>query len=446
MTWDAEHVILHKALLALRTMSDERNGNDRDDAMEEDEERRVRAICPPARARANRAPCRARQAERGASLTPRFPPSVPQPRRDRSESPGRGRSGSRSPPPPPRERRNYSDEEEDDRPRRAEEVMDVDSNDAAFILGRGGQTKQKISRVSGADLDLNERDNKITIYGTRRQRKAARDYIGYIMMQRTGEVHIDLEEDRDDITVVKVPEDCVAFCMGRGGQTLRTMEQEWGSLMFFAKSSAGSNDGKEMLMIFGPLRARRGAEMKVMSAIEHKKPGTFVRDGELFMQKRVVGDQAEGSWDVDWMILEGDEFSYALGAGGSTRKKLAAASGCVLEYVGNMACFCGYKRERRRAKDYLKWLLKQRHGPVTVDYEERDDVTIVRVPQGSVGFITGHRGESLRSIERETNTFCFINEASKGGKEEELLIFGDSDIARWPPSLHPSPSESTPST
>ena len=308
--------------------------------------------------------------------------------------------------------------------------MDVDANDAAFILGRGGQTKQKISRVSGAELDLNERENKITIYGTRKQRKAARDYIGYIMMQRTGEVKIDLDEERDDITVVKVPDDCVAFCMGRGGQTLRSMEQEWGSLMFFAKSATGSNDGKEMLMIFGPLRARRGAEMKVMSAVEHKRPGTFVRDGELFMQKRVRGDEVDGSWDVDWLLLEGDEFSYALGAGGSTRKKLAAASGCILEYVGNMACFCGYKRERRRAKDYLKWLLKQRDGPVTVDYEERDDVTVVRVPQGSVGFITGHRGESLRSIERETNTFCFINEASRGGKEEELLIFGDSDNAR----------------
>ena len=308
--------------------------------------------------------------------------------------------------------------------------MDVDANDAAFILGRGGQTKQKISRVSGAELDLNERENKITIYGTRKQRKAARDYIGYIMMQRTGEVKIDLDEERDDITVVKVPDDCVAFCMGRGGQTLRSMEQEWGSLMFFAKSAAGSNDGKEMLMIFGPLRARRGAEMKVMSAVEHKRPGTFVRDGELFMQKRVRGDEVDGSWDVDWLLLEGDEFSYALGAGGSTRKKLAAASGCILEYVGNMACFCGYKRERRRAKDYLKWLLKQRDGPVSVDYEERDDVTVVRVPQGSVGFITGHRGESLRSIERETNTFCFINEASRGGKEEELLIFGDSDHAR----------------
>ena len=84
---------------------------------------------------------------------------------------------------------------------------------------------------------------------------------------------------------------------------------------------------------------------------------------------------------------------YALGSGGSTRKKLAAASGCILEYVGKMACFCGYSDERKRARDYLRWLLKQKAGAVTVDSEGRDDASVVSVPKTSVGFITGHRGE-----------------------------------------------------
>jgi len=306
----------------------------------------------------------------------------------------------------------------------------MESADAAFILGRGGSTKQKIARVSGADLDLNERENRISIFGTRRQRDAAKDYISFIMQQRVGSVTIDLDERRDDVTVVKVPEDCVAFCMGKGGGTLRMMEQEWGTLMFFAKTKGGRDDSREMLMIFGSMRSRRGAEMKVMSAIEHKKPGTFVGSGELYMQSRCPGDQAPEGWDEDWMKLEGDEFSYALGAGGTTRKKLAAASGCILEYVGQMACMVGYKKERKRAKDYLKWLLKQKNGPVSVDHEARDDVTVVKVPSESVGFITGHRGEALRTVERETGTFIFINEDSRGGKSEDLLIFSDEERSR----------------
>ena len=32
-----------------------------------------------------------------------------------------------------------------------------------------------------------------------------------------------------------------------------------------------------------------------------------------------------------------------------------------------------------------------------------------QVPRDSVGFITGHRGESLREIERVSGTFCFAD-------------------------------------
>ena len=42
----------------------------------------------------------------------------------------------------------------------------------------------------------------------------------------------------------------------------------------------------------------------------------------------------------------------------------------------------------------------------------------------SVGFITGHKGEGLRSVEQRTGTFIFTNPSSKGAGTEELLIFG----------------------
>ena len=43
-----------------------------------------------------------------------------------------------------------------------------------------------------------------------------------------------------------------------------------------------------------------------------------------------------------------------------------------MEYVGQVAFICGTLDERVRAKTYLKWLLKQRHGSVYVeDLKER---------------------------------------------------------------------------
>lgn len=58
-------------------------------------------------------------------------------------------------------------------------------------------------------------------------------------------------------------QDCVAYIMGRGGKVLRNMEEEWGTLMFFAEVKGGKYGGKEKLAIFGSRRARRGAELKV---------------------------------------------------------------------------------------------------------------------------------------------------------------------------------------
>ena len=42
--------------------------------------------------------------------------------------------------------------------------------------------------------------------------------------------------------------------------------------------------------------------------------------------------------------------SFALGQGGSTRKKIAKASGCVLEYVGNFAYMVRREHELKAAE------------------------------------------------------------------------------------------------
>lgn len=51
-------------------------------------------------------------------------------------------------------------------------------------------------------------------------------------------------------------------------------------------------------------------------------------------------------WSIDTIPLSNDDFSYALGAQGSTRRKLAKASGSVLEYVGMLACIAGTRAPR----------------------------------------------------------------------------------------------------
>lgn len=325
------------------------------------------------------------------------------------------------------------------------ETIEVSEADAAFVLGRGGSTKRKLARVSGARLELHDSKSRgpsrLEISGDPEARARAKDYVKYVLTQRVGPVHIDPTMKRDDMSIVQVPENCVGFVMGKGGSVLRAMEDEWSTLMFFAKKDDGSLDsastginghaagnansggkkthfGGEILAIFGTRRGRRGAELKVMSAVEHKTPGTFLtKDGDALISPLAQpGDDENDGFDYDLFPFRGDEFSYALGARGSTRKKLANASGAIIEYVSQTAVFAGYAPERKKARDYLTWLLKQKeHVAMNVDYADRDDVDVVTAPKSCMGYLTGYRGEGLRGIEQETRTFIFSNGGAPGG-------------------------------
>ncbi|KAF4743386.1 hypothetical protein FOZ63_022501, partial [Perkinsus olseni] len=178
-------------------------------------------------------------------------------------------------------------------------------------------------------------------------------------------------------------------------------------------SEDGDGDAKptEKLVIFGPARGRRIAQLKLMSAIETKSPGFFLDDKERWN----LGDKHDPKLGLTTVKMTEGQFTYALGRRGTTRRKLEKASGAIMEYIGYTAFICGTKEERRRGRDYLNYLLDQREGEVHVDTDRRDDITIIDCPEEYVGYITGHRGSELRSVEDRTGTFCFMDGADVSG-------------------------------
>merc|ERR1719230_1258254 len=183
-----------------------------------------------------------------------------------------------------------------------------------------------------------------------------------------------------------------------------------------SKGKGGGDRGRdEQLIIFGSERGRRGAELKVMSTVDTKSPGMYTRGVREKFSK-------EKGFDTDRQIFKDDELSYALGKEGQTRKKLATASGCIVQYVGHVCFMAGTLKERKRAREYIDWLLQQRRGMVTVSSHGRDDCTEMHVPANCKGWVTGNRGSELRRVEVETGTFLFMANDPHG--EERLLILG----------------------
>jgi len=311
------------------------------------------------------------------------------------------------------------------------DTMKITDDDAAFILGKGGKTKEKIARVSEAEIELFERDLILEFRGSKMQRRRAKKYSEGVMAQRTGPVSMTLEDNDDgDMTMLYVPQEAVGFVTGRAGNFLRTIEEEWRTLMFFCEVGAGGrNKDYEKLAIFGTVRARRGAELKVLSAVETKVPGYYEKiKNEVVDRDR--GQDETGTWGSDTMTFQDDELSYALGKQGGTRKKLERSSGAIVQYVGHTALFSGTKEVRRKAKEYMRWLFDQLEGPVWVDgWEERKDCTVVDIPGDCIGYITGARRATLGMMEEEWGVLMFFmnKKEDKGrgrGGSEKLIILG----------------------
>ena len=208
------------------------------------------------------------------------------------------------------------------------DTMTMAGEDAAFLLGAGGSTKRKVARAAGARLELDDdADGKhvLTVSGPDASRARAMDYVRWVLKQRLGAIEVSGASARDDLSIVRVPADCVAYVTGKSGRVLRSVEEEFGTLLFFGKlvGDSGERTGEETergqtietLCVLGDRRGRRGAELKVMSAVEHKTPGWYVNDEKkLRARLKQPGDGEGDGFGYDVFPFEDHEFSYALGA------------------------------------------------------------------------------------------------------------------------------------
>lgn len=346
-----------------------------------------------------------------------------------SSSPSRSRGRSRS-----RHREQRREEPRSSEERNGESTKPADfgaetlklSADEAAALAMA-RAEEKIARASEADVELHQEELALELRGSVVQRRRGKKYARIIMKQRIGSFFNNDEFDDGDLTVLSVPADVVGYVQGQGGQVLRNIEEEWGTLMIFIDNDLSR---AQRLAIFGSVRGRRGSELKVLSAVETKMPGYFNSVREEVVNRDKFKDPTN-TWGTDTMTFRDEgEISYALGKQGGTRRKLERSSGSIVQYVGMVAMCSGTKAERTRAREYMKWLFQQLEGPVYVDgWEDRDDCTVVDIPDDCIGYITGNRRATLGAMEEEWGTLMFfmsetdLKAGSRGGTER-LAIFG----------------------
>ena len=145
-------------------------------------------------------------------------------------------------------------EEEDE----IKDELEIGRNEAGFLIGERGATKRKVQKVSQtkieiADSEINPETSIVTIRGTETNRAKARRYVAWVLRQPEGKIFCDLGDDvvRENVSVVDVPAEAMAFVVGAKGKTLRSVEEEYGTLMFFGHTEKDQPDSSEKLIICG---------------------------------------------------------------------------------------------------------------------------------------------------------------------------------------------------
>lgn len=316
---------------------------------------------------------------------------------------------------------------------RGEELMEISAKEAALIVGKGGSTKKKLEAATDCRLELDRSAGNLDMVTVRIQTKdeyrkeKTREYIRLLLENKSemkGLSRLGVDRRRDDLTVIAVPQQTVGYITGKNRSTLHSLEEETKTLMFF--ESKDLSRPEENLLIFSVHpRGRKQAELKVMSAIESKIPGHYLHGD--FKQRYESNDENLG---IIVHLMDEVQFTYALGKGGNTRRKLERSSGAIIEYVGYNAFIAGTPLQRQRGLDYLSMLLLQKDGKDVSEvlHDNRDDLTIIHVPRDLVPAVSGARGAGLRKVEDETDTFCFF-ESKKDGADrpyQKLYVLSES--------------------
>ena len=151
----------------------------------------------------------------------------------------------------------------------------LNANDMAYVMGRGGETIDRIRRCSGIAYEAH--GDGITLFGTDEEIACGRLGIRLMLeLLREGRLSIDLQalEVQEKFVSVDIPNDSVGFVIGKDGVTFRRIESRHSVLMFLdqmpQKVGAGYGRLVKSLYIMGTAGNRESALEAVAKLLRTK--------------------------------------------------------------------------------------------------------------------------------------------------------------------------------
>lgn len=312
-------------------------------------------------------------------------------------------------------------------------TVELPYDEMEAVVGERQITIRKIARMTDTEITYDQSRSALDIRGLERDVKRAKKYIFFRRARKRNEVRLQERDDDDDVTVLDIPQECAGFVSGAQGANMNEIEFESETFIYYGIDERRPKlpPGKISTIIFGERQGRRQAELRIMALVEMKLRGYY----SYSERYKPHLEPPEVDWGTD-IIDVTQNFKMLLGKGGNTKRKLARAARCVIEYIGTLAFISGTNEQRRRGRTYIQALIEQiEFQKVEIpDLDMRDDISAITIPTSSVGYVTGKGGAALRDVEERTKTFCFIEDSSSD-KECRVFVCG-ADAASREEAIH----------
>jgi len=198
------------------------------------------------------------------------------------------------------------------------------------------------------------------------------------------------------------------------------------------ETEATGPDTRKVYILASSEHSRKRARFRIETAVEQKWQGFYSDhyDAEAITELRVSEDEQsrlqEDAFGIAVIEMEDDRsIGAAIGKKGQRKAKIMAASGCLIEAIGQKIFFGGTASDRARARQYMQWFLDQQNSStpdrqVRLSSRElisRSDVTVMMLTEDEKANLPK---DTLLTIEQDTSTCIFFREVP----ECELLTAG----------------------
>lgn len=328
------------------------------------------------------------------------------------------------------------------------DIYPVPEKVVGLVIGKGGSEIRLIQQTSGCRVQMDPDHQTMngirncTIEGPADQVSIARQMITQVINRnQTGaQPGATIGEISEDMLI---PADKIGLVIGKGGETIRTVQDQSGLRTCTVVQDTTSATGQpKPLRMVGSQSAIETAKVLVHNIMNNTQGNTpmLQRGGHQSSGGPYGGYGTQDGQAKGEVIVPRVSAGMIIGKGGEMIKRLAMETGTKIQFKPDanpnsedrVAVIMGTRdqiyRATERITEIVNRAIKNNVTPATGGSAgvgsalPGQTVFYLHVPAGKCGLVIGKGGENIKQIERETGATCGLANASEQKNEDEKVF------------------------